>query len=290
MTAAALARSYPRGINPVELPGVRDGFVIGASRCVYGYPNPMSTFVVVLLIAIVTGVLIGPVSAAMNGVKTWDEFLLMVLAGGIGGALAAYAFYLFAVGIGIAGAAARADFAFWATVVWSGLGLIGALLTPTLDKHENRFTNSLSLLLKWTHSPILTTVGIFVMIVAAIVGSKVGLRKGMIFVEVGQGSDAITIGAIGYAQTGGGNWGGNQPSDLLAQHESVHGRAFSAVGELGFYVTYLAVGLPWGAIQGGGDGMFGLNDRGCGNPLEKLASEYWDGQGGQQPQESASPC
>lgn len=250
----------------------------------------MTTFPVVLLIAIVAGMVIGPIGAAMNGVKTWDEFLLMVVAGGAGGALAAYGFYLFGIGVGITGTAARANFAFWATLVWSGLGLIGALLTPALDEHENWFTKWLSFLLKWTHSPILTTVGILVAIVAAIFGSKVGVRKGMIFVETGQGTDAITIGAVGYAQSGGGNWNGKRPSDLLSLHESVHGRACSAVGELGFYVTYLAIGLPWGLIQGGGDGMFGLNNRGCGNPLEKLASEYWDGFGGQQPQKSASNC
>jgi hypothetical protein len=250
----------------------------------------MATFLVVLLISIVVGMVIGPIGAAMNGVKTWDEFLLMVVAGGAGGALAPYGFYLFGIGVGVAGAAARTNFAFWATLVWSGLGLIGALLTPSLDEHENWFTNWLSFLLKWAHSPILTTVGILVVIVAAIVGSKVGVRKGMIFVEAGQGTDGITIGAIGYAQSDGGNWNGKKPSDLLAQHESVHGRACSAVGELGFYVTYLAIGLPWGLIQGGRDGAFGLNNQGCGNPLEKLASEYWDGFGGQQPQKSASNC
>lgn len=250
----------------------------------------MATFPVVFLIAIVAGLAIGAIGPAMNGVKTWDEFLLMVVAGGAGGALAAYGFYLLGIGVGIAGAAARTHFAFWATLVWSGLGLIGALLTPTLDKHENWFTNWLSFLLKWIHTAILATVGIVVVIVAAIVGSKVGLRKGMIFVEVGNGTDAITIGAVCYAQSGGGNWDGTKPSDLLAQHESVHGRACAAVGELGFYATYLVIGLPWGLIQGGRDGMFGLNNQGCGNPLEKLASEYWDGFGGQQPQKSASNC
>ena len=247
----------------------------------------MATLPVVVLIAIVVGMAIGPIGAAMNGVKTWDEFLLMVVAGGAGGALTSYGFYLFGR---IAGATAPTRFALWATLVWSGLGLIGALLTPTLDRHENWFTNLLSFLLKWTHSPILTTVGIVVVIVAAIFGSKVGLRKGTIFLETGQGTDAITIGAICYAQSGGGNWDGKRPSDLLALHESVHGRACSAVGELGFYVTYLILGLPWGLIQGGSDGMFGLNNQGCGNPLEKLASEYWDGFGGQQPQKSASNC
>ncbi len=250
----------------------------------------MATLLDALLIAIVVGMVIGPIGAVLNGVKTWDEFVLMVVAGGVGGALALYGFYLFGIGVGIDGATARTSFALWATLVWSGLGLIGALLTPALDKHENWFTNLLSLLLKWTHSPILTTVGIVVVIVAAIVGSKVGVRKGMIFAETGQGTDAITLGAICYAQSGGGNWTGKKPSDLLAQHESVHGRACSAVGELGFFVTYLAVGLPWGRIQGGSDGMFGLNNQGCGNPLEKLASEYWDGFGGQQPQKSASNC
>lgn len=231
------------------------------------------------LTAIVAGALIGLIGAAANGVKTWDERLLMVVAGGAGGALTLYAVYLVGIGAGIA-----------ATLVWSGLGLIGALLTPTLDKHGNWFTNGLSLLLKWTHAPILTTVGILVVIVAAIAGSKVGLRKGTIFVETGQGTDALTIGAICYAQSGGGNWTAAKPSDLLAQHESVHSRACSAVGELGFYATYLVIGLPWGLIQAGGDGMFGLNRQGCGNPLEKLASQYWDGFGGQQPQKSASNC
>jgi hypothetical protein len=95
-------------------------------------------------------------------------------------------------------------------------------------------------------------------------GQKVDFRRGMLFVETGPGSDATTLGAIAYTQSGWFDANGNV-SDALAKHESE-----AAVGELGFYVTYMLIGGIWGSIQAGstGVGWFALDARGCGNPLE----------------------
>jgi hypothetical protein len=241
-----------------------------------------------LLIAVVVGGIIGGVAAGMNGVSTWDEFVLWVVAGMIGGALACFGFYGLGVLLGISGAAALANFTFWAVVAWSGLGLVGALATPAMDKSDSKFWWAVSFALKWIHSPILTTIGLFVVLGCWIGGQKIDFRRGMIFVETGSGSSALTLGAIAYTQKG--LWNGDQVLDLLAQHESVHSRNIAAVSELGFYITY-AIGGFWGAAQAGDwNGFFGLNTSGCGNPLEKRAWSIRGGNGYPVPETSASSC
>jgi hypothetical protein len=60
--------------------------------------------------------------------------------------------------------------------------------------------------------------------------------------------------------------------DNLAGHESVHSRTVAAIGELGFYVTYVAIGAIWGLAQGGS--WNNLNAGGCGNPFEKTAHTF----------------
>jgi hypothetical protein len=73
--------------------------------------------------------------------------------------------------------------------------------------------------------------------------------------------------------------------DDLARHESYHSRTVVALGELGFYATYITVGGLLGVIQGGP--WIGLNGSGCGNPLEKTPWPY-DHPGA--PTKSASEC
>ncbi len=273
------------------------GFIIAAHLYAYAFANPVNytdptgqfIFLLVLLIAVAIGAIIGAVSAGMNGVGTWDEFLMWVVAGMIGGALAACGLY-FVLGplLGVCGAAALANFTFWGVVIWSGVGLLSALVTPALDSSNNGFAWFVSFLLKWAHSPILTTLGLFVVLGAWIGGQSIDFRRGMIFVETGAGQSALTLGGISYAQKG--LWNNGQVLDLLAQHESVHSRLVAATGELGFYVTYLIAGF-WGAAQAGDwGGFFALNGSGCGNPLEKLAWSIRNGNGGITPQTSASSC
>jgi hypothetical protein len=174
-------------------------------------------------------------------------------------------------------------------VVWSGLGLVGALACPALDSSNSKFAWGVSFALKLLHSPVLTIIGLFVVLGCAIGGQKVDFRRGMIFVETGSGSSALTLGGICYAQKG--LWSGDQVLDLLAQHESVHSRGVAAVGELGFYVTYGLIGGFWGAIQADSwNGFLALNGKGCGNPFEKKAWSIRSGNGGKTPQTSASSC
>ncbi|HEY7663922.1 MAG TPA: toxin TcdB middle/N-terminal domain-containing protein [Xanthobacteraceae bacterium] len=262
------------------------GFIVGANLYVYAFDNPVNytdptgqiVFLLVLLIAVIIGAALGAVGAAMNGVKTWDEFLLWIVAGAIGGALTACGFYgigLLLVGAGVLGTMTAAGFALTAIIVWGALGLVGALSTKALDDSDSSAAWGLSFALKLFHSPILTIIGLVVVLFMWMAGQKVDFRRGMLFVETGSGSDAVTLGAIAYTQSGWFNADGSV-SDELAKHESVHSRTEAAVGELGFYVTYMLIGGIWGSIQAGsaGIGWFGLDARGCGNPLEKLAHTY----------------
>ncbi|MGH3814247.1 MAG: hypothetical protein ACRDUV_17655, partial [Pseudonocardiaceae bacterium] len=60
--------------------------------------------------------------------------------------------------------------------------------------------------------------------------------------------------------------------DSLARHEATHSRTVAALGELGFYVTYVTIGAIWGGVQGGS--WNNLNAAGCGNPFEKTAHTF----------------
>ncbi|MGH3590657.1 MAG: hypothetical protein ACRDRF_06450, partial [Pseudonocardiaceae bacterium] len=60
--------------------------------------------------------------------------------------------------------------------------------------------------------------------------------------------------------------------DNLARHESTHSRTVAAIGELGFYLSYVTIGALWGSAQGGS--WNDLNAAGCGNPFEKTAHTF----------------
>jgi hypothetical protein len=116
---------------------------------------------------------------------------------------------------------------------------------------------------------------LFVVLGYAIDHKRVDFRRGALFVEVGPGNGAITLGAIVYTQSGLFNSMG-QVNDDLAKHESYHTRTVATLGELGFYVTYVTVAGIIGAAQGGSAGYLGLDMNGCGNPFEKTAYTYYN--------------
>jgi hypothetical protein len=91
-----------------------------------------------------------------------------------------------------------------------------------------------SFLIKWIQSPITTTVGLVAALVVAIAGGRVSAQRGMLFIEVGPGGGALTLGGVAWTQSGRFIPGMNAVPDALAQHESYHSRTVVALGELGF--------------------------------------------------------
>jgi RHS repeat-associated protein len=266
------------------------GILAGANLYIYALANPANftdptgrlAFLAILLIAALVGAALGALGAAVNGAKTWDEWLMWIVGGAVGGVLVALA------GAGIAvlfvGCSAAATGAGIAVVIWASASFLGTLFTPLLDKSDSWVAWSFSFLLKWIQSPITTTIGLIAALVVWIAGGNVDFKRGMLFIEVGSGYGALTLGGVAWTLKDGFDADGNVKDDL-ARHESYHSRTVVALGELGFYATYITVGGLLGVIQGGP--WIGLNGSGCGNPLEKTPWPY-DHPGA--PTKSASEC
>ena len=221
-----------------------------------------------LLIAPFVGAILGVLGAAANKVKTWDEFLLWVIGGAIGGVLAVLAW------TGIIWALFEVESSVAISLILFGTaGLLGAVLAPLLDNTDSPVAWLFSFLVKWVQSPLLTTVGLTATLIVAVGGGKVDFRRGMLFIAVGPGGGALTLGAVAWTQSGGFNPDGTVP-DNLARHESTHSRTVAAIGELGFYLSYVTIGALWGSAQGGS--WNDLNAAGCGNPFEKTAHTFTD--------------
>ncbi len=230
---------------------------------------------VVLLIALVVNAILGAIGAAANRVKASDEFLLWVIGGVIGGVLAVFGWIGIIVGVGaLVGLGVKvATAAVIGLIVVGTAGLLGAVVSPLLDEADNVVAWSSSLLIKWVQSPLLTTAGLVAALIVAIGRGTVDFRRGMLFIKVGPGGGALTLGAVAWTQSGRFNPDRTVP-DNLARHESTHSRTVAAIGELGFYLTYVTIGAIWGCVQGGS--WNDLNAAGHGNPFEKTAHTFTD--------------
>jgi hypothetical protein len=229
-----------------------------------------------LLIALIVGVIPGATGAAANGVKTWDEFLLWVVGGTVGGVLTIGCWMSILLGV-CALLELDASVTRIATVglfLFGTTALFGAVVSPLLDNIDSPMAWLPSFLIKWVQSPLLTTASLVATMIVMIGGGKVDFRRGMLFVAVGSGRAALTLGAVGWTQAGCFLSDGTVP-DNLARHESIHSRTVAAIGELGFYLTYITIGAIWGLAQGGS--WNNLNVAGCGNPFEKTAHRFTDG-------------
>ncbi len=216
------------------------------------------------------GGVLGAIGARCNRVRTLDERVLWVVAGLIGGPLA---------------------LAEWAGIVWlknlvPGLdlpvvqtaavvvgvtGALGALLTPSLDDSDSPGRWTASFVLKWLRSPIATTAGLLAAATVRMRHRPLDYRRGMLFIDVGPGGSALALGAVAWCQNR--CFGSDRCTrDALARHEAVHSRTVAAVGELGFYLTYLTAGTLWGLRQGGK--WNDLTREGCGQPFEKTAHTF----------------
>lgn len=255
-----------------------NGIVAATNLYLYALGNPVNftdpngtfAFLAVLLAAVIIGAILGTIGAAVAGAQTWDEWLLWIVGGMIGGALVA----LTGGGLGllIGGTAAAAGLgATVAVTIWAIGSLLGTILTPILDNSNSGAAWFFSFLLKWIQSPVTTTIGLIAALIVWIGGGKVDFRRGMLFIEVGSGGGALTLGAVAWTQSGRFDASGNV-SDNLARHESYHSRTVVALGELGFYFTYVTVGAIWGVAQGGA--WNSLSAAGCGNPFEKTAHTF----------------
>jgi RHS repeat-associated protein len=252
-----------------------------ANLYLYAYCNPtnftdptgeIAPLLVALIIAAIVGAIIGAAGAAANGAKTWDEWLVWIVGGMIGAVLTVLGFY--GLGFLAGGAAVGLAAAKVALVVWTVASVLGVLLTPILDQSDSPVAWVFSWIIKVIKSPVLSIIGLFVVAGLAIAGKKVDFRRGALFVEVGSGTAALTLGAIVYSE--GGNFDAmGRVRDDVARHEAYHTRTVAALGEVGFYITYLTVGGLIGLAQAGGEGYLGLNSSGCGNPFEKTAYTYY---------------
>ncbi|CAN5803493.1 hypothetical protein BH23ACT12_BH23ACT12_07800 [soil metagenome] len=223
-----------------------------------------------LIVSAALGAGYGALGARLNRVATGDERTLWVSAGLIGGPLALLEYcgmmWLKNLGPGLALPVVPS-----ALVVVTVSGALGAALTPALDESESSGRWALSLGLKWIRSPIATTAGLLAALGTKLRRRPVDFRRGMLFIDVGPGGSALALGAVAWCQN---RCFGTQrcTTDALACHEAVHSRTVAAVGELGFYLTYLTAGVLWARIQGGP--WNGLTPQGCGQPFEKTAHTY----------------
>jgi hypothetical protein len=231
-----------------------------------------SIFVVLLIAAVVDAVL-GAIGAAANRVRASDEFLLWVIGGAIGGVLAVLGWVGVIVGVCVlSGQSLSVDTAAIIGLTFVGIaGLLGAAISPLLDDTDSAVAWLSSFLIKWVQSPLLTTVGLVATLIVAIRRGAVDFRRGMLFIKIGPGDGALTLGAVAWTQSGRFNVDSTVP-DSLARHEATHSRTVAAIGELGFYLTYVAIGAIWGCAQGGS--WNDLNATGHGNPFEKTAHTF----------------
>ncbi len=238
----------------------------------YVDPSGRPVFLVVLLIASIVGATLGAVGAAANTVKMWDEVLLWVIGGAIGGVLAILGWTGIILGVwALFELDASVAAATVGLIIFGTAGLLGAVFGPLLDNTDSPVAWLFSFLMKWVQSPLLTTTGLVATLIVAISGGKVDFRRGMLFIAVGPGGGALALGAVAWTQSGCFNPDRTVP-DALARHESTHSRTVAAIGELGFYFTYVTIGALWGSAQGGS--WNNLNAAGCGNPFEKTAHTF----------------
>jgi RHS repeat-associated protein len=246
-----------------------------ANLYLYALANPVNVtdptgqiaFLAVLLIAAIVGAALGVIGAGVNGATTFSEWFLWIVGGAIGGVLTALTGG--ALAFLFAGAGAAVTGAITALTIWSVASLLGSFFGPTLDNSNSPVAWAFSFLLKWIQSPILTTIGLIVAAVAAMAGQRVDFRRGALFVEMGPGTGALTLGAVVYTMSGHFDANGRVQDDF-AKHEAYHSRQVVALGELGFYVTYLTVGFLWAVAETGLPRCWNtLNSSGGGNPFEK---------------------
>lgn len=252
--------------------------LLGAANLyLFAYANPVNftdptgeiaPLLVALIVAAIVGAILGAVGAAVNQAKTWDEWFLWIVGGAIGAVLTVLFWYGILIWAGVAAVTAAVA----ASIITLGASLLG-LFTPLLDASNSEVAWAFSWAIKLIKSPVLTVLGLLVVAGLAADRKRVDFRRGMLFVETGAGTGALTLGAIVYTQSGNFDSSG-RVNDNIALHESYHGRTVAALGEFGFYLTYVTFGSIFAAASGGP--WNGLDGAGCGNPFESHAYTFFN--------------
>jgi len=210
------------------------------------------------------GAVAGAWGARRNGVRFRDERALWIAGAALGATIAALA------GEGLArrfGAAAGIG-AVVGSALWLAGSLLGAWWTPALDAHDRPLSSAASVALKTLQSPLLSVAGLLLAALFAIVGRRVTLQHGTVFVSAGRGGAAVTLGAVVWAQDGLRDARG-RVSDTWARHEALHARAVASLGEAGFYLAYVFLAAPWALLRHAP--WNALASDGRGNPFERTA-------------------
>ena len=210
------------------------------------------------------GALLGLFGAWRNRVRFGDEVLAWAAGGALGAAVALAAGAALAPRMGAAPAAGSA----LALAAWAAGSLAGSLFTPALDRAGRIAPSLASFALKWLQSPFFTSTGLLAALLLSTWGRHVRLARGTLFIEVGRGGAALTLGAVIWTRGGLFDDRGRVP-DLWVRHEAFHARTVAALGEWGFYPAYVLAGAlvalsrrgPWNAVTTAGRG----------NPFEKTA-------------------
>lgn len=212
----------------------------------------------VIVATLVGGAFAGVYGARRNGVRFEDERTLWAVGGAIGASVA------LALGVWLLGTPR----AVLAAAAWLVLSLLASTWLPRLDDSGRTSASVASFVVKLLQSPVLTGLGSLAAVVRAMRGRPVALARGTLFADGGPGDAAVTLGAVVWIRRGLRTDEG-RVADRWARHEAFHTRAVAALGESGFYLTYLLIGAPLALLRGAP--WNALDRAGVGQPFERTA-------------------
>ncbi len=147
------------------------------------------------------------------------------------------------------GGVAAVTAAIAATVITLGVSVLG-LFTPLMDESDSGVAWAFSWAIKLIISPVFTIIGLFVVAGLAISRKRVDFRRGALFVEVGAGTGGLTLGGIVYTP----EWQFRLEWKCARRRGKARGLPYAyvaALGEWGFYVTYVTFGSVFAWAQAG---------------------------------------
>ena len=179
---------------------------------------------------------------------------------------------LFWSGVADLGGVAAATAAIAATVITLGVSVLG-LFTPLMDESDSGVAWAFSWAIKLIKSPVFTIIGLFVVAGLAIFRQTGRFPPGR----------AVRGGWCGHGRIDARcdrlypEWQFRLEWKCARRRGKARGLPYAycrALGERGFYVTYVTFGSVFAWATGGE--WNALDNRGCGNPFEKHAYTYYN--------------